>query len=141
MNRIETQTQKLCKQENEPTERYVKKYVIKWYVMIWSPVLYHLCDTSPALNTDVSEFEQLFVLVGYNGCIRSFDWTHVVILSCASWVTITHLGPKLNIPSRMYNAKVRNFWQILGTTWGHSSTWNDKSIILYDELIEGVHKR
>ena len=30
---------KLCKQENEPAGRYVKKYVIKLYVIIWSPIL------------------------------------------------------------------------------------------------------
>ncbi len=28
---------KMYKQEDDPAKRYVKNYVIKWYVMIWSP--------------------------------------------------------------------------------------------------------
>ena len=29
---------------------------------------------------------------------------------------------------------------MLGTTSGHPATWNDKTIILCDELIRGVHE-
>ena len=109
------------------------------FLVYGSTVLYNLHVTSPAFNTDVSEFEKLFALAGYNGCIGESDGTHVGMLSCASWATIAHLGPKLNIPSRSYNATVTHCRQILGTTCGHPSTWNDKSIILYDDLVGGVH--
>ena len=110
------------------------------FIFYGSTVLYNLHVTLPAMNTDLSEFEHLFELAGYNGCIGSSDGTHVGMLSCASWATIAHLGPKLNIPSRTYNATVTHCRQILGTTCGHPSTWNDKSIILYDDLVKGVHE-
>ena len=62
------------------------------------------------------------------------------MLSCVSWAAIVHKGHKLNTPSRSYNATVSHCRQILGTTCGHPSTWNNKSIVLYDELVRGVHE-
>ena len=46
----------------------------------------------------------------------------------------------MNIPSRTYNTTVSHCRQILGTTSGHPSTWNDKTIILYDDLVKGIHE-
>ena len=105
-----------------------------------STVLYRMHVTDAMKNTPISEFEDLFASAGFNGCIGSTDATHVGMLSCASWAAIAHKGHKLNIPSRSYNATVSHCRQILGTTCGHPSTWNDKSIILYDELVRGVHE-
>ena len=59
--------------------------------------------------------------------------------SCTSWATIHHKGHKLNIPSRSCNIIVSHSLQILYSTSRHPSTWNDKSIILYDTLVRGVH--
>ena len=61
------------------------------------------------------------------------------MLSCASWATHNHTGHKLNFPSRTYNTTVTHWRQILGTTSGHPCTWNDKTVVLYDELICGVN--
>ena len=30
--------------------------------------------------------------------------------------------------------------QILGTTCGHPGTWNDKTLVLFDELVKGVNE-
>ena len=92
----------------------------------------------PASTTDPSEWERLFKLAGFSGCIGSSDGTHIGMLNCHSWATINHKGPKLNIPSRTYNTTVTHTRQILGTTFGHPATWNDKTIVLYDELLKGV---
>ena len=62
------------------------------------------------------------------------------MLSCAVWAKINHLGPKLKTPSHSRNATVTHCLQMLGTTSGHPATWNDKTIILCDELIRGVHE-
>ena len=85
-------------------------------------------------NCDPKEFEQLFEIYGYGGCIGSSDATHVGILKCTSWATIFHLGHKLIILSRTYNVTVSHSIQILGITFGHPATWNDD-----DELVSGVH--
>ena len=110
------------------------------FIEYGSTVLYDRHVTSPATNTDVSVFEELFNIAGYNGCIGSSDATHVGMLSCPVWSRINHLGHKLNIPSRTYNATVTHCRQILGTTSGHPATWNDKTIILYDEFVRGIHE-
>ena len=34
---------------------------------------------------------------------------------------------------------VTHWRQILGSPSGHPATWNDKTIVLYDELVRGVH--
>ena len=46
---------------------------------------------------------------------------------------------KLNVPSRSYNITLSHSRQILYSTSGHPSTWNDKTIVLYDTLVRGVH--
>ena len=62
------------------------------------------------------------------------------MLSCAVWVRINHLGHILNIPSYTYNATVTHCRKILGTTCSHPVTWNDKTIILYDDFVRGIHE-
>ena len=81
---------------------------------------------------------KLFKLDGLTGCIGSSDATHIGMLNCHSWAAINHKGPKLNIPSRTYNTTVTHTRQILGSPFGHSATWNDKTIVLYDELLKRV---
>ena len=91
------------------------------------------------MNCDPCEFEQLFAITGYDGFIGLSDATHFGMISCASWARIFHLGHKLNIPSHTYNATVSHFRQILGTIIEYPVTFNDKTIVLYDKLIRGVH--
>ena len=92
-----------------------------------SGVLFYSHATSPAMNTDLSDYDNLFAITGYSGCIRSTDVINVGILSCTSWAHINYMGHKLSIPSRTYNATVTHCRQILGTTCGHPAKWNNKS--------------
>ena len=61
------------------------------------------------------------------------------MLLYASWALINYLGSKLNIPSRTYNITVTYCRKIFGATCGNPATWDDKSIILYNDLVRGVH--
>ena len=96
--------------------------------------------TLPTLNTDQFEFEKPFVMAGFNRCLGSSDATHVGMLSCAVWTQINHLGPKLKTTSCSCDATVTHCRKILGTEFGHPPTWNDKTIILRNELIRGAHE-
>ena len=87
----------------------------------------------------MSFHEKLFKMAGFNGCIGSTDATHIGMLNCAAWAHIIHKGFKLNIPSRTYNMTVNHCHQILGSTLGHPVTWNDKTLILFDELVSNVN--
>ena len=79
-------------------------------------------------------------MAGFNGCLGSSHANRVGMLLCAIWAQIHHLGHKLKIPSRTYNATVTHCRQILGSASGNPAKRNDKTIILYDELIRGVHE-
>ena len=105
-----------------------------------STYLYNKYVLNPASDTDVSIFEKVFALAGFNGCIGSTDGTHVGLLSCPSWASVNHKGFKLATPSRNYNATVTHSHQIIGTTCGVPGSWNDKTMILFDELIRGVNE-
>ena len=118
--------------------REVNRVFFHNFLLYGSTVLYKKHVSLPASTTDPSEWERLFKLAGFSGCIGSSDGTHIGMLNCHSWATINHKGPKLNIPSRTYNTTVTHTRQILGTTFGHPATWNDKTIVLYDELLKGV---
>ena len=79
-------------------------------------------------------------MAGMNGCMGSSDATNVIMLSCPSWASNSHKGFKLNLPARTYNLTVSHSKLILCSTTGHPSTWNDKTIVLFDPLISGVHQ-
>ena len=67
-----------------------------------------------------------------------FDALHVH--TCAVLAQISHLKHKMKIPLRTYKATVTHCRQILGSTSGNPATWNDKTIVLYNELIRGAHE-
>ena len=90
------------------------------------------------MNRKIGDLEKLFRMAGFNGCIGSSDATHIAMLNCAAWAQVMHKGYKLSLPSRTYNMTVDHSRWILGSTMGHPATWNDKTLILYDELVCGV---
>ena len=104
-----------------------------------STVLYEKYVLTPLKTMDVSRIEKLFRIAGFNGCMGSSDGTHVGLLSCPTWAFHNHKGFKLAVPSRNYNATVTHWKQIMGTTYGHPGTWNDTSVILFDELIQSIY--
>ena len=96
----------------------------------------YVIDVANSIN--ISNHEQLFGLAGMNGCIGSGDATHISMLNCPSWAANSHKGFKLNLPARTYNLTVAHTKLILCSTTGHPSTWNDKTLVLYDPLLSGV---
>ena len=60
------------------------------------------------------------------------------MLSCPLWASNSHKGFKLNLPARTYNVTVDHCRRILGSTSGHPGSWNDKTLVLFDELITQV---
>ena len=88
---------------------------------------------------NVSTHESLFQIAGFNGCIGSADATHVIMLNRSSWASLSHKGLKLNLPACSYNITVNHWKQILCSTNGHPSTWNNKTLVLFDPLLSAVH--
>ena len=119
--------------------REVNRIFLSTFLIYGSTILYKKWVLDPATKINVSSHERMFKLAGFDGCIGSTDATHVGILNCAAWVHNIHKGFKLKIPSRTYNMTVNHCHQILGSTSGHPATWNDKTLILFDELVSNVN--
>jgi hypothetical protein len=67
------------------------------------------------------------------------DATHILIERCAYRLRNAHKGHKLSGTARRYNITPNHRRQILGSTRGHPSCWNDKTIVLFDELINEIN--
>ena len=61
------------------------------------------------------------------------------MLKCSQWAYNTHNGFKFNVPARTDNVTVDHSRRILASTTGHPGTWNDKTLILFDDFICGVN--
>ena len=109
------------------------------FIKYGSTVLYKRWVLDTNLTTDVKVQESVFKLAGFDGCIGSSDGTHIPMLKCSQWATNLHKGFKLNVPARSYNVTVDHSRRILSSTTGHPGTWNDKSLILFDDFICNVH--
>lgn len=75
---------------------------------------------------------------GFNGCIGSMDATHVVIERCSARLHQMHKGFKMSHTARTYNMTVNHRRRILSTTRGHPCRWNDKTLVLFDDLARGM---
>lgn len=72
-------------------------------------------------------------------CIGSVDALHIYMLKCNYKLKKYHESFKLLMPSRTYNTAVSHHICILSTTKGHPGHWNDKTLILYDNLATSFH--
>lgn len=106
-----------------------------------SIVLYRKWVLELPREKHVRSQEQFFGDPGFNWCISSIDAIYVPMLSCLHWVSNVHKGFNLHIPACSYNITVDHSRWILGSTLGHPSIWNDKTLILYNELISNVNDR
>ena len=119
--------------------RTVNRLFLTKFIEYGSTVLYKRWVLEPSRETNVGEYEALFKASGFDGCIGSVDATHVPIVTCPHWARNIHKGFKLSMPARSYNVTVDHSRRVLGSTCGHPSTWNDKTLILFDEFISNVH--
>lgn len=77
---------------------------------------------------------------GMHGCVGSVDATHILMIRCPYTRANQHRGFKETGTARTYNLTVNHNRRILCSTRGHPSTWNDKTVCMYDELSVGLHK-
>lgn len=89
----------------------------------------------PASKINLLTHGEIYATAGFNGCLGLTYGSHVAMLNCPSWASIAHKGPKQSFPCRTFNTTVGHTRQILGSTSGHPSTWNDKTVVLFDELL------
>ena len=105
-----------------------------------STVLFNELVATPTSKEDAANHVQEFIVAGYPGAVGSTDATHVIIKKCRYQSRQAHLGHKMNKTARTYNMTVNHRRQILSSTRGHPCTWNDKTLVHFDDFISGLHE-
>lgn len=88
--------------------------------------------TLPASGQEARSPE--YETAGLYGCIGSMDATHVLCEKIPHDMKQVHSGFKLAGTARTYNLVVNHQRRILCSTKGHPGRWNDKTLVLFDEL-------
>jgi len=76
---------------------------------------------------------------GLYGCGFSSDATNVIMWRCEHNLKQMNVGFKQSHPARSHNICVNHRRQILHSTDGHPSRWNDKTLAWFDALLAGIH--
>ena len=108
------------------------------FLLFGKEVLYLKYVKYPTSSKEASVHSHEFDMVGMHGAIGSMDACHVIVEKCSHRLKQNHLGGKSKQTARSYNLTCNHRRQILHTTCGHPARWNDKTIVLYDELARGL---
>ena len=108
------------------------------FVKFGRDVLYRKYVKYPKTSEDDNAHSKEYDLAGMHGAIGSMDACHIILEKCSHRLRQNHLGGKSKQTCRSYNITVNHKRQILASTTGHPARWNDKTIILYDELARGL---
>ena len=104
------------------------------YILWGSTDFYDKYVTLPANEEELNDCAAEYGMAGFHGCIGSVDATHIGMLKCWHKLAQYHDSFKLPMPSRTYNLTATHRRRILSTTEGHPGRWNDKTLVLYDDL-------
>jgi Plant transposon protein len=118
----------------EETQRQFFHVFIYW----GSTSLYNKYVIYPKSNVDCLQSTKVMKSAGFHGCVGSTDATHITMMRCPVSRANEHRGPKECLPARTYNITVNHRRQILHTTKGHPSRWNDKTLAHFDEFIKNI---
>jgi len=77
---------------------------------------------------------------GLAGCIGSMDATHVMCDRVFHSMRQHHVGFKMLQTACTYNLIVNHARRIWSTAHGHPGSWNDKTLVLFDDFAVTLHE-
>ena len=107
---------------------------------VWQTVLYNRYVVAPKTAEEASQHTGQYTKAGLPGCIGSMDTTHILLEKVEYRLRQSHLGFKSLHTARSYNITVNNRRKILATTTGHPATWNDKTVVLFDNFAVALNE-
>ena len=125
-------------EEATAISREVHRVFFDTFLEYGNNVLYKQFVYEPAKLHMENNVDSIFKLAGFDGCGGATDATVLPMLSCPSWASNMHKGFKMHVPARSFNITVTHCNQILSSTCGYPSTWNDKTLILLDEFFNEI---
>eukprot|EP00979_Chaetoceros_neogracilis_P013687 scaffold4001_cov141-Chaetoceros_neogracile.AAC.1 len=109
------------------------------FIKFGSTSLYEQYVRAPQTPAEAASHMHEMTIAGFPGAVGSGDATNIIIENCRYGLRQSHLGAKLNKTARTYNIVSNHRKRILHSTAGHPSRWNDKTVVLFDEFIMGLH--
>jgi hypothetical protein len=103
-----------------------------------SDILYKRYIKAPSTKEEALTHMHEYTCAGFPGAIASTDATSIELKKVPQSAKNAHLGFKSSKTARTYNVTVNHRRKILSTTTGHPATWNDMSICMYDEFLNGL---
>ena len=110
------------------------------FIELGSTTLFKTHVLTPATSEELQSHLGEFEMAGMPGTPGSSDATSIVHEMCAWRLRRIHKGGKSKHPTRTYNMTVNHRRRILGTTRGHPGSWNDKTVVLFDEFIKNIKR-
>lgn len=101
--------------------------------------LYPRYVRAPHGQQEARETAYAFSMAGFPGCVGSMDATHISLERVPFRLRQPHLAMKMSTTARSYNIIVNHRRQILSTTRGHPATWNDKTLVMFDDFVTGLN--
>ena len=108
------------------------------FIEFGSTVLYHKHVVIPRTAAEFATHQSEFKTGGLTGAGFSTDATNVVMWRCPFALRQANIGFKQSHPARTYNIICNHRREILCSTNGHPSRWNDKTLSIYDPFLVGV---
>ena len=127
--------------EGTGISRDVHRKLFHQFVYFGKEVLYPKYVKYPKTTAEIGNHSSEFEIAGIHGAIGSMDVCHVIIEKCTHRLKQNHLGGKSKQTARSYNLTCNHRRQIFHTTSGYPARWNDKAVVLYDELARGLRNR
>ena len=108
------------------------------FITIGSTILVAKYIHTPQSTSDITSHMDEFQLADMPGACASSDATSIVHELCSHRLQRIHKGFKTKYPTRTYNLTVNHRREILATTTGHPGSFNDKTVVMYNEFITDI---
>jgi len=105
------------------------------FTAIGATILFDKYVHAPRTVDEIEKHMEEFKLAGLPGACASTDATCIVHKMCSHRIQRVHKGFKTKHPTRTYNLTANHRREILCTTDGHPGSFNDKTVVLYDDFI------
>eukprot|EP00804_Cyclotella_cryptica_P019193 CCRYP_006108-RA/>CCRYP_006108-RA protein AED:0.21 eAED:0.21 QI:0/-1/0/1/-1/0/1/0/331 len=108
------------------------------FIDVGRTILFYKYVITPTTADDAKFHLHEFEMAGMPGAVASVDTTHIVHENCTYRLNRPHKGGKSKQTTRTFNLAAKHRCCILATTKGHPSSWNDKTLVLFDTFFSNV---
>lgn len=125
-------------EESTAISEEVHRVFFHEFIAVGSTLLFNKYVKVPSNEEELKDHMLEFEMAGLPGACGSCDATHIVHEMCAFRLQRIHKGFKTKYPTRAFNITANHRRQIIATTSGHPGSWNDKTLVMYDDFVKDI---